>query len=132
MKAFNGLSAWILYGTMIYLSACAKSSNGGGGNNTPLVTAGISGTAVSRQKANSNARFYVDLNAVPGSDVSVAYATQDGTAKAGTDFVAASGTLTIPAGQQEGYIDVTIIGDSLRQSQQAFTVVLSSPVKCTL
>lgn len=113
-------------------AACSKKTSGGGGSNANTVAAKISGLAVSRQYGNSNARFYVDLNGTSTGSVSVNYATVSGTAVAGTDFVAASGTLTIPVGQTEGYIDVTIIGDSLRQNQQAFQVQLSTPVNCSI
>jgi beta-glucanase (GH16 family) len=115
-------------------ASCAKSAGGGGGGNTNpnLASASISGLTVSRQNTNSNMRFYVNLSATSTSAASVNYTTQDSTAHAGTDYLAASGTLTIPAGQNEGYFDVTLIGDSLRQNPQVFNVVLSSPVKCVL
>jgi beta-glucanase (GH16 family) len=77
-------------------------------------------------------RFYVDLSAASQQSVSVNYATADGTAKAGTDYTASSGTLTIPAGQTEAYVDVPIKGDSLRQADQIFYVNLSAPVNATL
>jgi beta-glucanase (GH16 family) len=64
--------------------------------------------------------------------VSVNYATADGTARAGTDYTASSGTLTIAPGQTEVYVDVPIKGDSLRQADQVFYVNLSAPVNATL
>jgi len=123
------------YMFLLFLCSCAKGTNSGGGsgnNNGTAVTAKISGTSVSRQNTNSNARFYVDLNTTSKSAASVSYTTVNGTAKGGTDFVAASGTLTIPAGQTEVYVDITIIGDSLRQNPQTFSVMLSNPVNCSL
>jgi Calx-beta domain-containing protein len=45
--------------------------------------------------------------------VSVNYATADGSATAGSDYQAASGTLTIPAGQTTGTITVLVNGDRL-------------------
>jgi ribosomal protein L35AE/L33A len=44
------------------------------------------------------ARFRVRLSAASASAVSVAFATADGTATAGSDYVARAGTLTFPAG----------------------------------
>ena len=41
----------------------------------------------------------VSLSWPAGQDVQVDYTTQDGSAKAGTDYTATSGTLTIPAGR---------------------------------
>jgi beta-glucanase (GH16 family) len=66
------------------------------------------------------------------SQASVDYSTVAGTALAGQDFVAQSGTLNIAAGQLSGYIDVIVTGDSLRQSNQLFYVQLSNPKNCTL
>lgn len=117
---------------LFFSLACCAKGTGSGGNHTALVSAKLSGTAVTRQFYNNNARFYVDLSAVSTSAATVSYSTVDGTAKAGTDYIAATGTLTIPAGQTEGYIDITVIGDSLRQNTQAFQVQLSNPVNCTV
>jgi beta-glucanase (GH16 family) len=122
------------YWLFLFMVACAKGSSGGGsgGNNTASVSAKLSGTSVARQFYNNNARFYVDLSAASKSAATVSYTTVDGTAKAGTDYIAATGAVTIPAGQTEGYIDITVVGDSLRQNTQAFQVQLSSPVNCTV
>lgn len=115
-------------------SSCSKNTGSGGnqsGSNTNI-TATVSSTTVNRQKSNANARFFVDLSKAASVPVSVSYSTQDSTAKSGTDYVSASGTLTIPAGSTEGYFDIVVLGDSLRQNPQVFKVVLSNPVQCKL
>jgi glycosyl hydrolase family 16/Calx-beta domain-containing protein len=120
---------------IIFIVACAKSSGGsGGGGNTNQVVPSvkISDVTQSRQDTGSVCRFYVDLSAVAAKQTSVQFTTQDGSAVAGKDYTAQSGTLTFAAGQQELYIDVHITGDSLRQSQQVFYVQLSNPVSCTI
>jgi beta-glucanase (GH16 family) len=124
----------IPYVIVLSLVGCAKGTSGGGntGGNTTTVSAKISGISVDRQYANSNARFYVDLNTTSKTAASLNYTTVDGTAKAGTDYVSTTGTLTIAAGQTEGYVDVTVIGDSLRQNTQAFAVQLSGAVNCSI
>src|SRR5690606_22089137 len=45
------------------------------------------------------AKVTVTLNSSAGVDLPVQFATKDGTAKAGTDYEATSGTVTIPAGE---------------------------------
>jgi Ca2+-binding RTX toxin-like protein len=65
-------------------------------------------------------------------DVYVQYATEDivgssGRAFAGVDYVAASGTLLIPAGQTTGAIDVTLIGDTVLEPHEVFRLNLSLP-----
>src|SRR6185369_5466877 len=42
------------------------------------------------------------------------------------------GTLTIPAGQQQAFIDVTVTGDSTRKADQNFFVQLDNPQGCSL
>ena len=49
-----------------------------------------------------NAVLTVSLNEASEKDVTVAYATSNGTATAGADYTAASGTLTIAAGATSG------------------------------
>lgn len=59
--------------------------------------------------------------------VTVHYSTMDEDAKAGLDYVATSGTLTIPAGSISGSIPVRIIGDRLRESNERFELVFTNP-----
>ncbi|MDR3456204.1 MAG: Calx-beta domain-containing protein [Verrucomicrobiae bacterium] len=60
--------------------------------------------------------------------VSVNYATGGGTAAPGVDYTPTSGTLTFTNGQAVNYIPVIILPNGLVQSNQTFTVTLSSPV----
>ena len=79
------------------------------------------------------AQFTIELNAVSGKDVSVNWATSDGTAAAGNDYTGQSGqTLTIAAGQQRATVDVQTSSDSLDEDDETFTVTLSSPTNATL
>jgi len=111
-------------------AACSKS--GGTKSSGPLPAAKISDVSQPRQHTASAFRFYVDLDNASTQSVTVNYATEAGTAKAGADFTAVSGTLTFQAGQTELFIDVPVTGDSLRKDDQQFYVQLSSPVNCTL
>src|SRR5262249_40455362 len=61
----------------------------------------------------------------------VHYATADGTAKAGSDYVAQSGTLTFAAGETQKTIQVAAIGDSVVEPDETFGVVLSAPSGAT-
>ncbi len=69
----------------------------------------------------------VTASAVWNEDIAVAYATSDGTATAGVDYTAASGTATITAGATTADIQVSTIDRSGVQADRAFTVTLSSP-----
>ncbi len=58
--------------------------------------------------------------------VTVDYATANGSATAGNDYVAASGTLTIPAGNTSATINVTVNGDTTIELPENFTITLSN------
>jgi len=62
------------------------------------------------------------------SDVTLAYATADGTALAGEDYEAAAGTLTIPAGETLAALEVRILGDIRIEGDETFRVLLSEVV----
>jgi parallel beta-helix repeat protein len=76
--------------------------------------------------------FTVSLSAGSGSAISVAYATADGTAVAGQDYVAASGTLTFPPGTTARTVAVAVIGDLLDEANETFDLNLSAPVNATI
>lgn len=61
------------------------------------------------------------------SAVAVNYATAAGTATAGSDFTASSGTVSFAAGQTSTTISVPVGAGSGNASLEAFTVTLSSP-----
>jgi hypothetical protein len=76
--------------------------------------------------------FTVRLVAPSNQAVSVNYATADGSAAAGSDYQAASGTLTIPAGQTTGTITVLVNGDRLAEANETFAVNLSAPTNAII
>ena len=84
------------------------------------VVEGNSGTA--------DLTFDVTLSNASSSDVSVDYATSDSTATVGSDYTAASGTLTIPAGDTSGTITVHAKGDTTYEPDETLTVTLSGLV----
>jgi hypothetical protein len=57
--------------------------------------------------------FTVRLDRLMPAPVTVAYTMVAGTAQAGTDFLAASGTLTIPANTQSATLPVTLVNNSV-------------------
>jgi large repetitive protein len=70
--------------------------------------------------------FTVSLSVAYDVPVTVDYATANGTATAGSDYQATSGTLTIPAGQTSGTITVPVTGDRLPEPDKYFFVNLSN------
>ena len=78
------------------------------------------------------ASFAVSLSAATGAAVTVGFVATAGTATAGADFTAVSGTLTIPSGSVTGTVAVPVLGDTLDENDETFLVTLSAPVGATL
>lgn len=75
---------------------------------------------------NSPVNFTVTLSAASGQTVTVDFATANGTATAGSDYVATSGTLIFNPGDTQQQIPVTINGDTTSETDETFFVNLSN------
>ena len=92
-------------------------------NNVSL-TEGNTGTA--------NLVFAVTLSASSVQQITVQYATADGTATAGADYIAKSGTLTFTTGTTTQNITIQVYGDTLDEANETFSVALSNVVDATI
>lgn len=75
--------------------------------------------------------FTVTLSSAASKTVTVDYATSDGTALAGTDYDAASGTLTFPPGTTTQTVPVTV-HDVGYEADTTFNLTLSNPTNATV
>lgn len=85
---------------------------------------------VSANEGNSGTtafNFTVTLSAASASTVTVNYATLDGSASPPSDYTSTSGTLTFLPGETSKTITVNVNGDTTSESNETFTVNLSSP-----
>ena len=69
--------------------------------------------------------FRVTLDAAQGAAVSVRYATADGTATAGADYVSARGAVRFAPGQTSRTIAVAVLDDAHDDSGETLTLTLS-------
>lgn len=76
--------------------------------------------------------FTVSLDNASGKTVTVDYATANGTAIAGSDYGATSGTLTFQPSQTSQKVSVTVNGDTDAESDETFTVGLSNASNATI
>ena len=74
----------------------------------------------------------VRLSVASSEPVTVAYATSDGTATAGEDYVEASDTLRFAPGVTEQSVSVEITDDTVYEGDETFTVTLTDPSNATL
>ena len=95
-------------------------------------TPSLSIADVSGNETAGNRQFTVTLSAAAGRDVTVNYATSDGTATAGADYTATSGTLTIAAGATTATFNVGVLADSLDEANETVTLTLSSATNASI
>jgi hypothetical protein len=79
-----------------------------------------------------NADFLVTLSGPTGLPVSVAYSTSTGTAQEGADFQPISGVLTFVPGATQGLLSVPVVGDTLPEPNEHFSVLLTAPSNAVL
>ena len=70
--------------------------------------------------------FTVRLDREPRSEVTVDYATADGTATAGSDYTATSGTLTFAPGETAKTVQVPVADDTVSDDGETLTLRLSN------
>ncbi|MFP5322956.1 MAG: S8 family serine peptidase [Acidimicrobiia bacterium] len=91
------------------------------GDDRPSLT--VTPPAAAVEEAGGTATFTVELSE-PGLDaVTVGYRTEDGTALAGSDYVAASGTLSFD-GTTSATVDVAVLDDTADEADETFSLVL--------
>lgn len=98
----------------------------------PLPTLSINNVSRAEGNSNSSLSFTVSLSAASSQTVTVKFATANGTASASSDYTAMTGTVTFAPGQTSRPIAVTIVGDSVVESNETFVVNLSNPGGATL
>ncbi len=91
--------------------------------------------AIADSSANEGAGsvdVMVNLSNPAASDVHVDFTTNDGTAMAGSDYTALSGTVTFPAGSTSESVTISLLDDALLEGDEVFSVNLSNPTNASL
>ena len=82
--------------------------------------------ARAREGADAAIGFTVTLAPAASAPVTVDWATADGTAKAGEDYTAASGTLVFAPGETEKTVAVAVLDDAHDEGEESFVLRLSN------
>ncbi|MGH2827595.1 MAG: Calx-beta domain-containing protein [Actinomycetota bacterium] len=77
-------------------------------------------------EGQSDAVFPVSLTAPAAGEVTVEFASTDGNATAGSDYVTATGSITFAPGQRTAKVIVRVTGDALDENDEDFGVTLSN------
>ena len=78
------------------------------------------------ENTDTSISFSVTLNRPAIQSVTVGWATADGTATAGSDYTADSGTLTFASGESSKTITIALLNDSVDEGSETFYVNLSN------
>ncbi len=86
--------------------------------------------AASSYATNEGKILTITVNRISGtSATTIAYATSNGSALAGSDYVTTTGTLTFASGETSKTFTIPILKDTTLETNETFTVTLSSPTQ---
>ena len=117
--------------TITLPAGAASTESGRPLSNSPSArVAGPVGISVADARVEEGASamlaFAVTLSRVATRGFSVDYATSDGSARAGEDYTAASGTLSFQAGDSSGTVEVAVLDDAHDEGEETLTLTLSN------
>lgn len=99
----------------------------------PLPAVSIRDAVVTERSAGmQSAIFFLNLSAAVSGPVAVRYATAEGTALAGSDYLPTNGVVVFPPGRTNAFIRIIVLGDLLGEPVETFQVNLSNPTNATL
>ncbi len=123
----------------VFSVSSADTSNGSASTNVTIVdndslpSLSISDASVAEGDAGTSILTYtVTLSAVSSQAISVAYASSDGTASAGSDYTAASGVLNFAPGETSHTVTLIVSGDTLHELNETANITLSDPVNAVI
>ena len=105
--------------------------NGSGHTENTVPTVSIlADTAV--DESGSSATFIVMLSAVSANEVTVDYASSNGTATAGSDYTSIAGTLAFSAGETTKTLTVPVLADNTVESNETIILTLFNANNATI
>jgi hypothetical protein len=116
-----------------FITATATDASGNTSEFSICYGVGVPGTvqftnsSYAVNEANGSVTVWVTRTLGTAAGASVDYATADGTAQAGMDYTAVSGTLVFAPGETAKSFTVPILNDSLREGQETISISLSNP-----
>lgn len=97
------------------------------GNIAASATVSVSDVSVAEANGGATtADFVINISNVSGGAVEIAFATQDGTATAGSDYFDFSGSVVFLAGETQQTVSVPILDDVAAEGDETFTLTVSS------
>lgn len=97
----------------------------------PTIIPGV-GTTVEGDAGTTTLRVPIELSAPSGLPVAFDWLAGDLEAVAGTDYVAAGGTVELAPGETEAFVEIDVIGDTEREGDEALLVYTGNPVNARI
>ncbi|NOR40430.1 MAG: matrixin family metalloprotease, partial [Gammaproteobacteria bacterium] len=101
-------------------------NNLGGGLDQQVAKVGTSNASAAEE--DTSVFVTLDLSDTETVPVSISYYTTDGTAVAGEDYVASSGTVVFAPGEKTKQVEITLIGDLIHEGSETVSLVLTAPI----
>jgi uncharacterized repeat protein (TIGR01451 family) len=102
-------------------------------NDDPVPAISIGDVSLNEGNAGTTPfQFTVQLTNPSENPISVNYTVTPGSATPITDYAPIAGTLNIPAGATSGTITVNVVGETLLEPNETFTVTLDTPSGATI
>ena len=99
----------------------------------PAAAQGDSVSVTKPDSGTTNCTFMVSLSVPQNQPVTVDFSTSDGTALAGQDYVATSGTLIFQPGETSKIVEVPVIGNTIPEGNKNFFLITpGSRASCTI
>jgi hypothetical protein len=102
-------------------------------DNDPPPSLSISDFSIQEGNAGTtNANLTLSLSKPSGKSISLQYTTANGSAVAGSDYIAANGSLTFAPGETQKVASIQVIGDTIFESSETFVVNISNALNVTV
>jgi VCBS repeat-containing protein len=120
-------------GGMVVATVTITVGSGGGGGTSPALSVNDVSVTEGSAGVTKTAVFTVKRTGDTTGSSTVKYSTANGTATAGSDYTAITNkTITFAAGVTTMKVKVKVTGDNVKESNETFSVVLSSPTGATV
>ena len=98
----------------------------------PALLPSVSVSDITMDESAGTATFILVANVAPMQEITVDYATVEGTAVAGSDYLVKTGTATLPANQLSTQVSVSLVDNGDPESAEIFNLELSNVANATL
>lgn len=123
LELYNPKGAAFAGNPAVLRSLGVAKDNDGTGSNLALFVS--SPTVVEGHGGNRKAIFEVHISEAQASDMTFSYRTVDGSARAGSDYLAKQGTVKIGAGETTATVAIDLVEDTVAEINEFFSLLVT-------